>query len=436
MNGGNGTNTLEVVDNVVEPDYGMPVTGWLQATSPTAAAAHRPSGRCRRPISSSTAGSTTAARAPGTRRATLAVPSSSSAAQDRSAKRLHRAATRATVSPSPAAQPPVVASTRTFRFRSAQARVSVPTPRLSPLVLDSGAEGTMSCGCSATRRASPQGAFRAAAGQERLEPRLVVRDGARGALGDHGSSSTTPPTRPTLGIDAVDVHESFVVQRRFRQPRVVPAGTRRGIPGSGSSRPAGSDTSRTRATASLSPTPRRLAAGIYQDVALPIRAGDSLCADAEVVTAAPTPGLGAGWCSGCWASRGRRSPSSSFGRLAGQEPLDRRLDLRDCDGPHSGFRIEFYDSREGARARRRRRRCPPVLRGQRRLQQPRQRRVAQGADTWFAIEAAGKLGTRAPTRATSFGASPPRDCRGGGIYQDVVACRSAPARASAPMPRW
>jgi len=31
MNGGNGTNTLGVVDNVVQPDDGMPVTGWLQA---------------------------------------------------------------------------------------------------------------------------------------------------------------------------------------------------------------------------------------------------------------------------------------------------------------------------------------------------------------------------------------------------------------------
>jgi len=31
MNGGNGTNTLRVTDDVVEPDYGMPVTGWLQA---------------------------------------------------------------------------------------------------------------------------------------------------------------------------------------------------------------------------------------------------------------------------------------------------------------------------------------------------------------------------------------------------------------------
>ena len=31
MDGGNGTNTLGVVDDVVQPDYGMPVTGWLQA---------------------------------------------------------------------------------------------------------------------------------------------------------------------------------------------------------------------------------------------------------------------------------------------------------------------------------------------------------------------------------------------------------------------
>ena len=31
MNGGDGINTLGVVDDVVQPDNGMPVTGWLQA---------------------------------------------------------------------------------------------------------------------------------------------------------------------------------------------------------------------------------------------------------------------------------------------------------------------------------------------------------------------------------------------------------------------
>ena len=34
MNGGNGTNTLDVIDDVVQPDYGMPVTGWLRAGVP------------------------------------------------------------------------------------------------------------------------------------------------------------------------------------------------------------------------------------------------------------------------------------------------------------------------------------------------------------------------------------------------------------------
>ena len=38
MDGGNGTNTLGVVDGVVEPDYGMPVTGWLHAPATTVSA--------------------------------------------------------------------------------------------------------------------------------------------------------------------------------------------------------------------------------------------------------------------------------------------------------------------------------------------------------------------------------------------------------------
>src|SRR5208282_3409237 len=36
MNSGNGTHTLKVVHNVVQPDYGMPVTEWLQAPFPAA----------------------------------------------------------------------------------------------------------------------------------------------------------------------------------------------------------------------------------------------------------------------------------------------------------------------------------------------------------------------------------------------------------------
>ena len=35
MDGGDGTNTLGVIDDVVQPDYGMPVTGWLQAPAST-----------------------------------------------------------------------------------------------------------------------------------------------------------------------------------------------------------------------------------------------------------------------------------------------------------------------------------------------------------------------------------------------------------------
>ena len=33
MNGGNGTNTLGVVDNIVQPDEGGPVSGWLQVAT-------------------------------------------------------------------------------------------------------------------------------------------------------------------------------------------------------------------------------------------------------------------------------------------------------------------------------------------------------------------------------------------------------------------
>ncbi len=71
MNGGNGRNTLGVVDDVVGPDYSMPVTGWLQAPPESAARARRwpRTPILLRRISSLTADSTTPGRAPGTRRA-------------------------------------------------------------------------------------------------------------------------------------------------------------------------------------------------------------------------------------------------------------------------------------------------------------------------------------------------------------------------------
>ena len=53
MDGGNGTNTLAVRRNVVEPDYDMVVTGWLQAIArPAFAAVSGTFPAYRQPISS------------------------------------------------------------------------------------------------------------------------------------------------------------------------------------------------------------------------------------------------------------------------------------------------------------------------------------------------------------------------------------------------
>ena len=98
----------------------------------------------------------------------------------------------------------------------------------------------------------------------------------------------SPHTSP-VGIDAVDVHQSFVQNGGFEQPErnglARDAHAWLGIESAGKldTMPYGGGGFAVTNTSVPS-------GGIYQDVSLPIPAGDSLCADAEVVTAGADPG--------------------------------------------------------------------------------------------------------------------------------------------------
>ena len=86
--------------------------------------------------------------------------------------------------------------------------------------------------------------------------------------------------------------------------------------------------------------------GIFQEASLPISAGESLCADAEVVTAGARPGARGEM---VLSLLGRVDEPVVVGDLraaSGRGPVDPRVDLRDGGRAHSGFRIQFYDAPE------------------------------------------------------------------------------------------
>ena len=175
-----------------------------------------------------------------------------------------------------------------------------------------------------------------------------MRDGDKARTQRSGSSSTTPPSTPDARHRRRRRARVLRRQRRFRQPRRARLAHGRhswlGIE-SGRHRSA---RARTGATASLSPTRPPLRGGIYQDVSLPTIAGDSLCADAEVVSCGAHPGAEAGW--SLWLLGESKTQASvvNFGRLRGQEPLDRRLDLRDGDGRAFGVQDRVLRRPKGA----------------------------------------------------------------------------------------
>jgi len=230
------------------------------------------------------------------------------------------------------------------------------------------------------------------------------------------------PHTPSLGIDAVDVHQSFVDNGSFDQSggtswhstkhswfAMETAGKLGTMPYGGkdfgvtnSSSPSGS---------------------VYESVPLPIAPGDSLCADAEVVTAGGYSGARGEMAMWLLGESKSQVSYSRFGRLAGKSHWSAISTCVTATGPHSSFRIQFYDAPRAAALA-----IDDV--------DVHQSFVANGGFDdeggigwhkagrgWFGVESAGKLHTSA-YEGSEFGATA-TSVPGGGIFQEAsLAIRS------------
>ena len=340
MNGGNGTNTLAVVDNVVEPDYDMPVTGWLQAPLPMVAA-HL----------AATDGSTGV---------DLVHDGGFNHGGPGAWHKAGRSRFVVVLDP----KTPVKTASgpyEGFGFAVVRSRsqgggiyqdISVPVSPGESFCADAevvtagaraGARGTLGLwllGDSATE--SSEARFGPLRGANGWSPVSSCVTATRPHSEIRVQFYDTPGT-PPLGIDAVDVHQSFVVNGGFDQGDTAGWHAAKhswlGIESAGmlhTSPFAGNGFAVTNASAST--------AGIYQDVSLPIGAGDSLCADAEVVTAGTHPGARGRMALFLLGKSKTQVSFVDFGRLAAKSRWTAISTCVTAAGAHSGFRIEFYDA--------------------------------------------------------------------------------------------
>jgi hypothetical protein len=224
------------------------------------------------------------------------------------------------------------------------------------------------------------------------------------------------PRTPTLGIDAVDLHQSFVESGGLN--RGGAAGWRTSSHSWFAIEPAGRLASRPYEGNGFGVTNTTQAGGgIYQDVPLAVSAGDSFCADAEVVTAGA--GRGARGDMTIWLLGGSASQSSSaaFGSLPGSNRWTQVSTCVTATGSHSDVRIQFYDVP----------RTPTLGIDAVDLHQSFVENGdfnAASSSGWhragsrFAIELAGRIVTRHHT-GTGFGVLAPSPV-GGRLYQDIA----------------
>lgn len=340
MNGGNGTNTLLVVGNVVEPDFGMPVTGWLQAAAPPVAARFSP-------MRSAAAV------------ADLVHDGGFNHAGPGAWHKMAHARYSVVLEPKTAGKP-----------------VSVPFEGYGYAVVAGSRPGAgiyqdistpVAAGESFCADAEVVTASKTAGAQGRLGLWLLGGSSTQSSLASFGPlrgrdnwtpvstcvTATGPhsgirvqfydvPGTPPLGIDAVDLHQSFVVNGGFdRRDRASWHVTRHawlGLESAGELHTVpvgGGGFAVTNTSAGTG--------GIYQDGSLLIGTGDSLCADAFVVTAGR--GGGARGRMELWLLGGRPQVSYvAFDNLAGRSHWSAISTCVTATGAHSGFRIQFYDA--------------------------------------------------------------------------------------------
>ncbi|MGA2529437.1 MAG: CHAP domain-containing protein [Acidimicrobiales bacterium] len=413
MNGGNGTNTLAVFKNYVEPDYGMAITGWLQAATPAVMTAddaasrlpaadlvldggfnHRGLGAWHK-TSHSHVG-IEMARAITTKQATAPYEGYGFAVTRSSA--------------------PGAGIYQDIPFPVSSGDSFCADAEVVTAGEDSGAVGTMSLWLlGGSQSQSSKAHFGPLRGRNQWTPVSSCLT-ATSAHSDIRIQFYDAPHTPQLGIDAVDVHQSFVLNGGFDHH--VGTGWQiakhswLGIESAGSlgTMPyGGNGFAVTNTTAS--------SGGIYQDVPLSIRAGDTLCADAEVVTAGAHSGARGNMALSLVGRSRPQLSSVNFAKLPGRSRWTAISTCVTATGPHTGFRIQFDSAR----------RAPTLgIDGV----DVHQSFVENGGfnnhgsagwhkagNTWFESEAAGKLSTSA-YEGNEFGATS-TSVRGGGIYQVV-----------------
>jgi hypothetical protein len=413
MNGGNGTNTLAVFKNFVEPDYTMPVTGWLQAATPPAVAAQPASPAA--PAADLVLDGGFNHSGPGAWHKT----SHSRFGVELAGVLSHKAGT------TPYEGYGFAVTRSSAAGGGIYQDVSFPVSAGDSFCADA---EVVTAGAGSGARGAMMLWLLGGAGSQSAKARFgPLRGGDKWSPVSACVTATTShsvvriqfydaPHTPMLGIDAVDVHESFVRNGGFDNHDAVgwhqakhswfaveSAGKLDTMPYGGNGFAVTNTTSSS--------------GGIYQDVPLATRAGDTLCADAEVVTAGAHPGARGKMA--LWLIGGSKTQLSfvDFGRLAAKSRWSAVSTCVTASGPHTSFRIEFYDARKA-----------PALGID--AVDVHQSFVENGGfnnhgsagwhaagATWFEAEAAGKLSTNA-YEGNEFGAAS-TSAKGGGIYQQV-----------------
>jgi hypothetical protein len=334
MNGGNGTNTLSVVDNVVEPDYGMPVTEWLQ--SPEAA-----------------------------KEVGGGVPSSDGAdlVRDGGFNRGDGGGWRTVRGSHFATMPAGKIATRPFEGNGFGVTstgvagggiyqdISFPVSAGESFCADAevvtagnraSARGNLTLWLlgSSARQAS-RVSFGPLPGGNRWRSisTCVTATGPRSVIRVQFYDA---PGTPTLAVDAVDVHQSLVenggfnfsdggIWRKARHSRFAIIAARKV-----GTRPYEGNGFGVTSTSVKG-------GGIYQNIALAVRAGQSFCADAEVVTAGSRTHARGSLTLWLLGASGNQSSTVGFGPLAGASKWVPVSTCVTATGAHSYIRVQFYD---------------------------------------------------------------------------------------------
>jgi hypothetical protein len=327
MDGGNGTNTLGVVGNVVQPDYGMPVTGWLQAP-PSVVATDAPVGDL-------------------VDQGGFAGQSGRGWQVTHSRRGIEPAGKLVVGQPGGGDFGPADA---TARGGAISQDISISVKDGESFCADaevvtagarSGARGTMTLKLLGGSQGEQSAVtFGPLPGRTQWTHVSTCVSASR-AHSELRIQFSHAPTTPKFFIDDVDVHESLVNNGGFDEPGGVWRTAAHSQLGTELADKLATRPYEGRGFGYTSSTGG--GGGMYQDVALATTAGDSLCADAEVVTAAAYPGARGQMTLWLLGESRRESSSVNFGPLPGRNQWTHVTTCVTATRPHSVIRIQFLD---------------------------------------------------------------------------------------------